>query len=151
MPFDPAKLLSDLTLEEGFRREPYDDAQPSVVLKSGVALKGTVTFGHGLTWITEDESRAILQGRIGIIANALGAVLPWFSGLSEARQRALIDMSYNLGLTGLQGFTVFLDLMREGKFDEAADDLKTTKWAGQVGNRAKRIEALIRGDDALIS
>lgn len=148
MTFDRAALLDDLTNsqtgEEGFRRVVYDDKQPSVPLKPGIVIKGTLTIGHGLTWLTEDESRSIIAGRLPGLEDSLESAFPWYANLSEPRQRALADMAYNLGLAGLQSFTTFLLLIQEGKFDEAADDLATTKWAGQVGSRAVKIAALIR-------
>ena len=48
--------------KEGFREYPYDDATGQRI-RRGLIVQGTPTFGHGLTYITEDESRWIVQRR----------------------------------------------------------------------------------------
>lgn len=136
------QLNADLKGDEGFRSYPYDDKTTQRLVKGSV-VQGTVTFGHGLTFLTEEESAEILDMRAKKIAAQLVARLPWFNSLSEGRQRALTDMAYNLGVDGLLSFNTFISLMQSGQYPAAAADLKTTLWAGQVHDRATRIEALI--------
>lgn len=136
-------LVSDLTTDESFVAYPYDDATEKHVQK-GYTVEGTVTFGHGLTFLYEDESLSVLRRRAARIFSELVLKLPWVAQLSEPRQRALTDMAFNLGVDGLLEFTTFISLMQSGDFGGAANDLNTTLWAKQVGSRANRIEALIR-------
>ena len=42
----------------------------------------------------------------------------------------LVDMTYNLGQAGLASFHTFNSLMEQGKWVDATNDLKTTKWCG---------------------
>eukprot|EP00356_Strombidium_inclinatum_P012714 CAMPEP_0170490834 /NCGR_PEP_ID=MMETSP0208-20121228/9866_1 /TAXON_ID=197538 /ORGANISM="Strombidium inclinatum, Strain S3" /LENGTH=167 /DNA_ID=CAMNT_0010766295 /DNA_START=12 /DNA_END=512 /DNA_ORIENTATION=+ len=46
----------------------------------------------------------------------------------KCAQSVLVDMTYNLGEAGLASFNTFDTLMKEGKWTEAVNDLKTTKW-----------------------
>lgn len=140
---DVDQLAANIEIEEGFVSYPYDDKTEKRVEK-GYTVVGTVTFGHGLTFLTEEESDAVVRMRGARIAAELLARLPWIASLSEPRRRALVDMAYNLGIAGLEEFTTFLGMMQSGHFDNAADDLKVTPWASEVGSRAKRIEAEIR-------
>lgn len=143
MTVDLQKLDADLKIDEGFESYPYDDKTEKRIVK-GDTIEGTATFGYGFTFLTEEESAVVLSMRSKKTADAVLARFPWAAGLSEARQRALTDMAYNLGVAGLASFNTFMGMMEADQFEEAADDLKTTKWYQEVGSRAVRIEALIR-------
>lgn len=70
--------------------------------------------------------------------------LPWWRTVSENRQRALLNMCFNLGIGGLLGFTNTLNLIRQGHYDQAAVEMLNSKWATQVGDRAKRLSAMMK-------
>lgn len=145
--FDRAQLIQDLERDEGYRSLVYDDAtgQP---LDKGDTIKGNPTVGVGWalnkTPLSRPRAETILGWHIDDKAGDLYAQLPWLTGLTEARQRAMMNLAFNLGVAGLQKFTTFLGLMKGGRYAEAADDLANTPWHNQVGDRAKRIEALIK-------
>lgn len=145
---DAQLLAADLERDEDFVAYVYDDANDARIQR-GYTVEGTATFGIGFTNITQAEARAILAIRIPDIWLLFSGRYPWAKALSEPRQRALANMAFQLGLgpTGLPSFTTFLGLMEAGRFEDAANDLRdNTKWARQSRVRAKRIEALIRGD-----
>ena len=68
----------------------------------------------------------------------------WFGGLNEARQHAMIDMSFNLGQTRLRGFEKALDAMASEDYDRAADEFMDSRWAEQVKGRAPEVTEMIR-------
>ena len=74
----------------------------------------------------------------------LTARLPWFIKLDEARQGVLLNMSFQLGVDGLLAFKNTLELVRLGKYTEAADAMLQSKWAGQTPERAKRLSDQLR-------
>ena len=150
MAFDLAKLLADVRNPnggEGFRAFVYDD-KTGEPIRAGSYVVGNPTVGYGLNLatdpLTESEAAVLLANRIKATATATLVRMPWVGTLSDARQRAIIEMAYNLGESGLSDFDTFLSLMRQGQFAAAADDLATTKWAKQTGNRAIRIISQIR-------
>lgn len=144
---DISLLVSDLQQDEGFRANLYDDATGAPI-HPGSIIKGHPTAGFGFALdvapLTRAESLPILTSRATAAMNGLIAAAPWVANLAPARQRALGNMAYNLGVTGLLKFILFLSLMQAGKFDQAADDLETTPWFTQVGARGVRIVAMIR-------
>ncbi len=149
MTFDRDQLLADLTSPdgEGFRSFIYDDATGAAVVP-GYKMVGKATLAVG--WCPQtnpcpiDLGQYILGYFTDIEVKTLNAAAPWVSDLSDARQRALYEMAYNLGVTGLLKFIAFMALMEQGQFDLAASDLAGTAWASQVGARAQRIITLIR-------
>lgn len=140
-------LVADLQRDEGWRGVLYDD-KTGKPIRPGSIVEGHPTIGYGFALdvapLTQDEGDFILrrraQQRIADVQN----YLPWSSSAPESVQRALTNMAYNLGIHGLLGFAAFLTLLAQGKYAEAANDLKTTLWAAQVRDRAIRIEGLIR-------
>ena len=64
--------------------------------------------------------------------------------LNEARQDAMVDICFNLGLTRLRGFVKALEAMSREQFDIAADEFMDSRWSQQVGNRAVEVTEMIR-------
>jgi len=143
-----ALLVSDLQRDEGWRGYLYDDATGGKI-GPGVLVRGHPTAAWGFALdvapLTQAEALPILTSRATAFASNLLSAFPWMVSLSEPRQRALCNMAYNMGVAGLGKFTQFLGFMRAGEFDKAADDLEDTPWFKQVGQRAVRIVAIIRG------
>ena len=59
------------------------------------------------------------------------------------RQRVLLDMAFNLGLGGLLGFKQTLAAIRGGEYERAASMMLQSRWATQVGERAKRLSRMM--------
>lgn len=74
----------------------------------------------------------------------LFAKLPWVKDLDPARQGALINMAFNLGVDGLLGFTNTLSAVEARDFAVAAQRMLQSKWASQVGPRATRLAEQMR-------
>lgn len=67
---------------------------------------------------------------------------PWAPQLDEVRRAVLTDMVFNLG--SLAGWPVFLSQVKRGLYEEAAANMLGSKWATQVGYRAKRLAEMMR-------
>lgn len=148
---DRTQLLADLTRDEGFRPYVYDDATGAEVL-AGKTLRGHATLAVGWCPETNPCSEELGQMILGYLADDKIATLtkaaPWIEMLPEPQLRAVCNMAYQMGVTGLLKFTTFMGLMQQHRFDEAADDLATTIWFKQATQRAQRIQTLIRSTGA---
>lgn len=146
------QLVSDLVVEEGYRGLLYDDLTGKP-LTTGDTIRGNPTIGVG--WnvagkpISLERSKIITGWFVDDAWQQLQTTLPWVVSLPDGVQTALTDMAYNLGVSGLLKFTTFLAMLKSGNFQTAADDLKLTLWAKQIGSRAVKIESQIR--NALVS
>ncbi len=65
--------------------------------------------------------------------------MPWWLSLDDVRQRIVSNMAFNMGVSGLLTFKNTLSAMRRGCYSVAAAGMKNSKWAVQVGDRAKRL------------
>jgi lysozyme len=78
------------------------------------------------------------------------AALPWVAienpatNWNTARQAALLDMAFNMGITTLLEFNNTINLMRLGRYDEAAKNMMRSKWAMQVKGRAVTLSNIIK-------
>jgi lysozyme len=104
--------------------------------------------------ITKDQSRALLVNDIARSEADLDRTLPWWRSLSDARQRVLLNMCFNMGigrraspgkpangLLSFEGGTLLA--VREGRWADAKQGMLASKWAGQVGARAVRLAAMM--------
>ncbi|EPY01366.1 glycoside hydrolase family protein [Magnetospirillum fulvum] len=134
------KLRCELRRDEALRLVAY------------LCSAGKLTLGYGHTdgvqggdTCTQEQAERWLDQDIAIAAAGLDRALPWdWRGLSDARQRALINMSFNLGLPRLLGFKRMLYALSIGDYPGAAAEALNSKWAGQVGDRAARLADMIR-------
>lgn len=129
-------LITDLKLDEGLRRKPYRDSVGKLTLGIGRNLDDV--------GISEAEAEYLLNNDIDRTIDDLNRLLPWWQQLDEPRRRVLLNMGFNLGVTGLAKFTQTLAAVREGRYSDAAALMLRSKWAGQVGDRARRLAELMR-------
>lgn len=106
----------------------------------------TIGVGRNLigTGISREESRYLLDNDIRRCIGEAVSNFPWFESLDEVRQRAVIDLVFNIGIGKLKTFTTALSCFARKDYVAAADALTKSKWYGQVGRRAKRIVAMVR-------
>ena len=94
--------------------------------------------------LSDDEVDYLLDNDIKRVREELNDEYYWFGALNDARQEAMIDISFNLGQTRLRGFKKALDAMSTEDFDRAADEFMDSKWSEQVGNRSTEVTEMIR-------
>ena len=137
MSFDRDKGLDDLERREGFRPCVYKDSEGLWTIGIGLLVDPSRP-GAGLT---HEEARWILGRRYDQKVAQLNAALPWLKTLSDARQRVLYDMAYQLGVSGVLAFRNTLKAIQVGDWQAAHDGLMDSLWARQTPNRARELAA----------
>lgn len=124
-------LKEQLVRDEGLRLKPYQDS----------VGKTTIGVGRNLTdvGISKAEAMLMLEADIYKAESNVRDALPWVTNLDEVRRSVLVNMCFNMGIGGLLGFRNTLALIKDGKYGEAAHNMLDSKWARQVGDRAKRL------------
>lgn len=139
------KFLEQLERHEGFCPATY--FCPSGAL--------TIGYGHNLdanpipdidknSVITKDRAERILIEDCRKFAEKLDTYLPWWRSLNLPRQGVLLNMAFNMGVSGLLSFKNTLRAVREGRFKDAGEGMLASKWATQVKGRAKELAAQMR-------
>ena len=96
--------------------------------------------------ITQDVCLRLLDADIAGKMAELRKALPWVDALSEPHRGVLLNMAFNMGVKGLLKFTDTLRLVQKGQYAEAANKMLLSRWATQVGARARRLAQQMRTD-----
>ncbi len=128
------KLIENLKRHEGLRLKPY------------LCSEGKITIGFGRNLedmgISEKEAEMLLMSDIERCYEELD-VFSWFHDLDQVRQEAMVNMLFNLGLPTFLEFKRTLKFMAEGAYSQAAVEMLDSKWANQVGDRAKELAYMV--------
>jgi lysozyme len=120
---------------EGLRLKPYKDTE------------GKLTIGVGRNLddigISKEEAFFLLDNDIKFILKELSK-LSDFQLLSEARQRVIAEMGFNMGMNGLMKFKDMWKAIEQKNWENAAEEMSDSLWARQVGQRAVRLIARMR-------
>jgi lysozyme len=141
------ELQTDLEQDEGLRLYVYDDANGQPI-GPGSHVIGHPTIGIGraldVHGITKEEATYLLGNDIESIGEQIEAAIPWIGQLDDARAEVLVEMAFNLGINGLLQFKNTLADVKAGNYAKAADEMLESRWASQVGKRAKRLAEQMR-------
>lgn len=135
---DANKLMSELRRDESFVSHGYTDHLGYLTIGIGRLIDQRKGGG-----ITEAEALYLLGNDVQKVYAQLHNTLPWFGKLSDALQRALCNMAFQMGIDGLLGFKNTLDMIRIGNYKAAAANARLSKWYSQTPERAERVIALI--------
>ena len=119
--YDFKKIKSQLLSHEGLNLKPYKDT------------KGLITIGVGrclqIKGISHDEAMIFLKNDIDEAAESVEKILPWSADLSEDHFLVLVNMCFQMGVSGLLGFRKFLGYLQKKRFDKAGEEMLNSKWA----------------------
>ena len=140
---DWTQLEQDLIRDEGLRLRRYECS----------AGHPTIGVGHKLLPSEQDlkevslaEAGNLLRLDIQAAVVALETVfgVNCLDSWSEARQRALVNMAFNLGGGRLAGFKRMIAAIEVDNWPAAAAECLDSAYARQVGKRAERVARALR-------
>ena len=129
-------LREDLIAEEGIRLKPY------------LCPAGKLTLGVGRNLddvgITEDEAMAMLDNDIERVKGQLAKAFPWLETKSPDVQRAIANMTFQMGIGALLKFKKMLAALQARDYNAARREALDSAWAKQTPQRAKRVTDLFK-------
>ena len=138
---DRTELMKELIMDEGYKYEIYLDHLGYPTLGVGHLITGKdEEYGQEVGTIVHDERiKECLQQDIDTVCKELDEKMSWWRGLTDNRRRILANMCFNLGYPRLSGFKNFLSALKDEDWEKASLEMMDSKWATQVGDRAKRL------------
>ena len=149
------EILSLIKKHEGYRSKTYK------------CTEGYDTTGIGFAWkdldfdkemankilqenkynieLSEEVCNLILEEKIDIILGRLQKVAPWVERSNKIVQTVIINMCYQMGVSGVMKFKKALAAMEKGNWNLAANELLDSRWAKQTPNRANELAEMTRG------
>ena len=92
----------------------------------------------------EDIAEEILIRKVEKLIKRVRARFDWLDSVPREVQGVLVEMSYQMGLSGVSKFKKALHAMQMFQWKLAATELLDSRWAKQTPNRAKELSNIIR-------
>ena len=134
---DIVALREQLKQHEGVRLKPYKCTAGRTTIGCGRNLDDKGLTMEEVNYLLENDIKECINDAEAVIGSQV------WEGLSEARKRVLVDMRFNLGAGGIRTFKNTLQAIREGRYDDASRGMLNSKWARQVGRRAKTLARMM--------
>ena len=135
-------LKQQLIREEGAESCAYQDSLGYWTIGVGRLIDSRK--GGGLS---NEEIDMLLDNDIKRNYEAVLKALPWMEKLSDQRQAVLIEMAFQMGVSGLLQFKRTLGSIEDGQYGEAAVEMLESKWAKQTPKRAYRMALQMETDE----
>lgn len=130
-------LIESIMTHEGWRNKAYQDSEGIWTIGYGRNLQQlTISESLGSRWLQEDIATAEKAARRFPEYDELRSCPP--------RADAFIEMVFNMGPSRVAGFRNMLRAIREHDWEAASKEMLDSKWARQVGVRARRLSEQMR-------
>ncbi len=146
----PAKEM--LKRNEGVHTKAYTDSEGNPTIGVGFNLtrpdaskRLRIVGATRESVLTATQIEALLDADLTDVLQDLVTLFPDFADMPEKAQLVLIDLRFNCGSGGLRTFVNTLRSIKTAQWHDAAERLELSQWATQVGARATRTIALLRG------
>jgi lysozyme len=124
-------LIDEIKLHEGFRSKPYK------------CTEGYLTIGYGqrLDYIKVDKKTAEkwLMEKVNKIKEDLNLRFPWYSQAPKEVQNIVVNMSYQIGISGFAKFKKTIKYLEQGLYHKASTEMLDSLWSKQTPERSKEL------------
>jgi lysozyme len=131
-----SELRDMLIRHEGVKLKPYRDSVGKLTIGCGRNLDDV--------GISDLEAFMLLNNDISRVDTALKKEFAWYQRIGEKRQIVVANMAFNMGVAGIKGFTQMIEAIKRQDWEDAAKQMLSSKWAGQVGKRAVELAEKMR-------
>ncbi|GAA9913799.1 hypothetical protein VN0823_05240 [Helicobacter pylori] len=134
--------LSKLILAASFLIVDSEGFSPSIYTDKTGHL--TIGYGYNLSVYSYESKRITKPQAYGFLTDILKenhkALLSygWYKNLDAMRRMVILDLSYNLGLSGLLKFKQFIKAIEDKNYALAVERLQKSPYFNQVRKRASR-------------
>jgi len=133
------KATDQIKQDEGLVLEAYQDHLGYWTIGYGRLIDKRKGGG-----ISEEEALYLLKNDVNARLPVLANAIPFFNKLDDARKAVLLNMSFQLGISGLLKFKSTLAFIEAGDYENAAANMLKSLWAKQTPNRANRLAEQMR-------
>ena len=137
-PENKAKLEEMLSRHEGRRLDWYLDTLGNATI--GI---GHLATKHDDTTQSWTDNQVDMQFQADLQAAIMSIQWPYFNGLDEVRQCALIDQCFNMGWGKLSQFHHMFQALQSQDWQGAHDEAVNSAWSRQVGLRSYEIADML--------
>ena len=129
-------LIEQIKKHEGFRSRVYKCSAGFDTIGYGFAIKDLV--------LDEDIAEQILIRKLYDLTCKIQDRFRWFDDQPREAQDVIINMCYQLGVTGFSRFKKTIYLLEHKVYKKACYEMLESKWALQTPNRAEELSKILR-------
>ena len=129
-------LIDEIKKHEGFKSTVYKCTEGYDTIGYGFAIKDLE--------IDEEIAELILSRKLGNLQLRICNTFDWYIESPQKVQDVIMNMCYQMGLSGFSKFKKTIYYLETEQYEEAADELRDSLWAKQTPNRAKELSNIIR-------
>ena len=140
MGFDLNKMMDELKRDEGKAPDNIGYICPGGYW--------TIGYGHNIETnpIPERIAEDLLSHDIAVVLSQCER-FDWFYPLSDIRKRVIVNMVFNIGVTGVSKFKKMIAAIEVEDWYLAAAEMADSKWYRQVSDRASRLTYMMSFDE----
>ena len=128
-------LIDNIKISEGYRSKVYKCTEGYDTIGYGFAIKDLE--------LDEDICDMILERKVAKLVERLEKNLPYLPSLPKDAQDVLIEMAYQMGVSGLLKFKKTLMYIETKDYKDASVEMLDSRWAKQTPNRAKKLSDIM--------
>ena len=129
-------LIDQIKHHEGFRSTVYQCTEGYDTIGYGFAIKDLE--------LTEEISEQILILKLAKLESKVRKKFDWYMYLPQEGKDVVVNMCYQLGLSGFSKFKKTIYLLETQQYEEASVEMLDSLWAKQTPRRAKELSEVIR-------
>ena len=129
-------LIEQIKKHEGFRSRVYKCSAGFDTIGYGFAIKDLV--------LDEDIAEQILIRKLYDLTCKIQDRFRWFDDQPREAQDVIINMCYQLGVTGFSRFKKTIYLLEHKDYKKDSYEMLESKWALQTPNRAEELRKILR-------
>ena len=135
------QLREQLKIDEGVKYEIYKDHLGYPTFGIGhLITENDPEHGQPVgTEISEERVNEVFDKDVELFVNESKKIFPDLDDKPEEVQQVVVNMCFNLGEPRLSQFKKFISAINEQDWTEASHQMMDSRWARQVGERAKRL------------
>ena len=130
--------------KEGFRSEAYQDTEGNWTIGYGHKIKPEEEHLKTAK-LSEEAASKLLESDMKEHSDKFYEKEPWAANLPAQTKEALEDMAFNMGPAWMDKFPSVREKLQQGDVQGAANIIRNSKYAQQVGDRADENASLIDG------
>ena len=139
MPKELTDIVKDIKKHEGFEPKVYKCTEGYYTIGYGFAIKDLV--------LDEDIADLILMKKLHKLLQRILIAFPWFKDVDDTAKGVIVNMCYQLGLSGFSKFKKTIYLLETEQYEDASVEMLDSLWAKQTPNRAKELSETLRSID----
>ena len=83
--------------------------------------------------------------KLHALLQRITVAFPWFKDVDDTAKGVIVNMCYQLGLSGFSKFKKTIYLLETEQYEDASVEMLDSLWAKQTPNRAKELSETLRG------